>query len=152
MEYKDLNGCNCRLSFEKGQPQIESRHVLVIGKYRGDWLLTRHSVRGLEFPGGKAEPGESLEQAAKREVYEETGAIANELEWLAEYTVYTDTPFSKTVFLAAIQDMKKVEWMETDGPVLVPKLAVDENYSFLMRDAGMEAIIEKVKTVEKWGH
>lgn len=53
MEYKDLNGCVCRLFFEKGQSQIESRHVLVIGKHNGKWLLTRHSVRGLEFPGVK---------------------------------------------------------------------------------------------------
>ncbi len=150
MEYKDLNGCVCCLFFEKGQSQIDSRHVLVIGKHNGKWLLTRHSVRGLEFPGGKAEPGESLEQAAKREVYEETGASVNSLEWLAEYTVYTDKPFSKTVFTAVIEDMAEVEWMETDGPILVAELLIDENYSFLMRDAGMEAIIEKVKTIEKW--
>ncbi|MEZ0479795.1 NUDIX domain-containing protein [Planococcus sp. SSTMD024] len=152
MEYKDLNGCTCRLFFEKGQSQFESRHVLVIGKCNGNWLLTRHSVRGLEFPGGKAEPCESLDQAAKREVYEETGAIVNDLEWLAEYTVYTGKPFSKTVFTAVIEDMKQVKWMETDGPVLVPNLIIDENYSFLMRDAGMEAIIKKVKTIEKWGY
>lgn len=150
MEYKDLNGCVCCLFFEKGQSQIDSRHVLVIGKHNGKWLLTRHSVRGLEFPGGKAEPDESLEQAAKREVYEETGASVNNLEWLAEYTVYTDKPFSKTVFTAVIEDMAEVEWMETDGPILVAELLIDENYSFLMRDAGMEAIIEKVKTIEKW--
>ncbi|MGM0897356.1 MAG: NUDIX domain-containing protein [Bacillota bacterium] len=150
MEYKDLNGCTCRLFFEKGHSQIESRHVLVIGKFSGNWLLTKHSVRGLEFPGGKAESGESLEAAAKREVYEETGAIVKELEWLAEYTVYTDKPFSKTVFTAKIEDMDEIEWMETEGPVLVPKLLIDENYSFLMRDLGMEAIIEKVKTFEKW--
>ncbi|ANU16784.1 nucleoside triphosphatase YtkD [Planococcus maritimus] len=152
MEYRDLNGCVCHLFFEKGRSQIESRHVLVIGKFEGQWLLTRHSVRGLEFPGGKAEPGESLEQAAKREVYEETGAVVNELEWLAEYQVHTDQAFSKTVFTATIKNMKSVQWMETEGPVLVPKLMVDENYSFLMRDAGMEAIIEKVKTIEKWRH
>ena len=150
MEYKDLNGCACRLFFEKGQSQIESRHVLVIGKYNGNWLLTSHSVRGLEFPGGKAEPDESLEQAAKREVFEETGASVNKLKWLAEYTVYTDKAFSKTVFTATIESLEKVAWMETDGPVLVTELVIDENYSFLMRDEDMEAIIEKVKTVEKW--
>lgn len=72
------------------------------------------------------------------------------MEWLAEYTVYTDKPFSKTVFTAVIEDMAEVEWMETDGPVLVAELLIDEKYSFLMRDAGMEAIIEKVKTIEKW--
>lgn len=150
MEYKDLNGCTCRLFFEKGHSQFGSGHVLVIGKIRGNWLLTKHSVRGLEFPGGKAESGESLEAAAKREVYEETGAIVKQLEWLAEYTVYTDIPFSKTVFVATIEAMDEIEWMETEGPVLVPNLLIDENYSFLMRDRGMEAIIEKVKTIEKW--
>ncbi|MBT2582582.1 NUDIX domain-containing protein [Planococcus sp. ISL-109] len=152
MEYTDLNDCNCQLFFEQGQSQLTSRHVLVIAKWNGDWLLTKHRERGLEFPGGKAEPGESLEEAAKREVYEETGASAEQLEWIAEYTVNADTPFSKTVFAAVITGIDDIARMETEGAVLVPQLMIDKRYSFLMRDKGMEEIIKKVKRLEKWRH
>ncbi len=52
---------------------------MVICQYEKGWLLTNHKTRGFEFPGGKVEQGESLEEAARREVYEETGAILGEL-------------------------------------------------------------------------
>ena len=41
---------------------------LVICRFFDQWLLTRHKERGWEFPGGKREPGETLEVAAFREV------------------------------------------------------------------------------------
>lgn len=144
MKYKDLNGCSCELFFEQGQAKVPSRHVLVIGKWGGRWLLTKHRVRGLEFPGGKAEPGESLDQAALRETHEETGASVAKLEWLAEYTVYAKQPFTKTVFVAEIDGIAPARQLETEGPVLVETLALDADFSFLMRDAGMETIIKKV--------
>lgn len=150
MEYTDLNGTRCRLTFQKGAIPLESRHVLVISKFKGQWLLTEHSERGLEFPGGKAESGESLEDAAVREVFEETGAVAEELEWFAEYLVEAAKPFSKTVFIARISSIEKIELMETKGAVLVDRLEPDSSYSFLMKDEGMKEIMERVSANGKW--
>lgn len=152
MEYIDLNGCRCELSFEPGTFPIESRHVLVICKFNDKWVLTKHSIRGLEFPGGKVEPGESLRQAAKREVYEETGAVIRNPEWFAEYVVFSEKPFCKTVFLAEVEHLEKIEKMETEGIVLMEKLHPDGSFSFLMKDAGMKEIIKKVKQLGKWGN
>ena len=43
--------------------------------FEGDrFLLTDLVARGLDIPGGRLEPGESPEEAMRREVYEETGA------------------------------------------------------------------------------
>lgn len=150
MKYIDLNGIECELSFEKGSFPAPCRHVLVVCKFNGQWVLTKHKERGLEFPGGKAEPGESLQQAAIREVYEETGAVVAELEWLAEYRVNTEQPFCKTVFIAKALRVEEISLMETTGIVLKGKLEPDNSYSFLMRDDGMKAIMKKVEHLGKW--
>ncbi len=39
------------------------------------WLMVKHTKRGWELPGGKLENGELYENAALREVYEETGLL-----------------------------------------------------------------------------
>ncbi|MBT2571768.1 NUDIX domain-containing protein [Planococcus sp. ISL-110] len=150
MQYLDLNGYSCKLSFEKNTFPLESKHVLVICRYNGKWVLTRHNERGLEFPGGKVEAGESLQGAAKREVYEETGARLKELEWFAEYVVYSAKPFCKTVFAGAVDKVDPILLLETEGIVLMEELELDGDFSFLMRDAGMRTIIEKVKQLGKW--
>lgn len=150
MEYIDLNGIECELSFEKGSFPAPCRHVLAICKFGGQWVLTEHKQRGLEFPGGKAEPGESLQQAAIREVYEETGAVLAELEWFAEYRVNTEKPFCKTVFIGKAQRLEVIDLMETDGIVLADRLEPDDSYSFLMKDDGMKEIMKKVEHLGKW--
>ena len=61
------------LSFDDHPFSDRPLHVWVIAVYEGKWLLTHHKQRGYEFPGGKVEPGETAEEAARREVMEETG-------------------------------------------------------------------------------
>ena len=149
MEYVDLNGYRCKLSFEPGHFPIPSKHVLVICRIDGKWLLTEHPQRGLEFPGGKVEREERLADAAVREVYEETGAVVTQLEWFAEYMVHSPKPFCKTVFTGNVEKVEEIEWLETRGIRLVECLALDESYSFLMKDDGMKEIVKKVKQLGK---
>ena len=51
------------------------RFSVIIAHSRGKLVLCKHKERDTyEFPGGHIEPGESAEDAARRELYEETGA------------------------------------------------------------------------------
>lgn len=149
--YTDLNGFGVELSFKKGVFPIKPTHVLMLAKYQGKWLLTDHPKRGIEFPGGKMENGETLENAAKREVYEETGAVIEELQWLATYYVQGENPFAKAVFLANVKEMNEQFTLhETNGAVFMTddELYYAENLSFYMKDLGMKKMLEKVRERE----
>lgn len=146
--FTDLNGYRVNLSFTRGTLTVEPRHVLVLLQYEGKWLCTIHKRRGIEFPGGKAERGETLEQAAIREVYEETGVVVKELEWFAEYVVHDNIIFCKAVFLATFSRQDDVLFdLETSGMLwlMEDELLARSDLSFHMKDGCMHRILEEVK-------
>ena len=52
------------------------KYAVIIAKYQGKWVFCRHRERDtLEAPGGHREPGETILEAARRELAEETGRI-----------------------------------------------------------------------------
>ena len=81
--------------------------MLVVLKHKGKWLLTRHSIRGIEFPGGKAEEGETIEEAAIRETIEETGVTITNLVKFAEYVVQSNETFCKAVFTGKVDAYRR---------------------------------------------
>ncbi len=61
--------------------QNEIKFVILLAKYNDKLVIIKNTKRGgWEIPGGNREQGESVEAAARRELYEETGAIQSELE------------------------------------------------------------------------
>ncbi|MCL2022969.1 MAG: NUDIX domain-containing protein [Oscillospiraceae bacterium] len=83
------------------------RFVVIFARYQGKWLYTRHKKRSTwETAGGHIEKGETPYEAAKRELYEETGAKPFEVIGLFDYAVHTETEFSYgRVFFAEIEEM-----------------------------------------------
>ena len=62
-------------------------YVVLLSRYQGKYLLSRHKNRSSwEMQGGHIEPGETPDQAAKRELFEESGAVSFELVPLCDYT------------------------------------------------------------------
>lgn len=153
-QFLDVNGYRVELSFSKNKFHQEATHVLVICEYQGAWLLTNHKVRGLEFPGGKVEEGESLEEAAHREVYEETGATLFKLERIADYRVTDEKrSFVKTVFWGKIKTVSRTSnYYETNGPVIVQgdilQLRNSKEYSFIMKDQVIEECMKYIQKIQ----
>ena len=52
------------------------KFAVILAKHEGKWVLCKHKHRDTwEAPGGHREPGETILEAAKRELFEETGAL-----------------------------------------------------------------------------
>ncbi|WP_455716213.1 NUDIX hydrolase [Anaerosporobacter sp.] len=64
------------------------KFAVVFARYQGKWVYCRHKNRDTyEVPGGHRESGESIEMAAKRELYEETGAVDYNIKPICVYSV-----------------------------------------------------------------
>jgi 8-oxo-dGTP diphosphatase len=141
-QFKDANGYEVVLSFNLNAFGREPDHVLVLCKYQESWLLTDHKLRGWEFPGGKKENGETLEQSAAREVYEETGGIVSKLSFVGEYQVSSEGPvgsFIKRIYYAEVDNINpRNDYLETNGPVIesgdILAERIKPHYSFIMKD------------------
>ena len=145
--FTDLNEVQVEMSFNKGQYAIEPKHVLVVVKNGEKFLCSIHKERGVEFPGGKVENGETLQAAALREVLEETNVLIRNVQELCHYIVREEKPFCKVVFMAQLeQELDECFNYETSGRIWLTEeeLTHHENLSFYMKDAGMNRILQEV--------
>ncbi len=75
----------CRI--EKSR-EVQLKFVVIATHYQGKWVYVRHKDRSTwEVPGGHIEVGESIHQAARRELYEESGAVDYRLYDVCDYDV-----------------------------------------------------------------
>ncbi|PPA71743.1 RNA deprotection pyrophosphohydrolase [Jeotgalibacillus proteolyticus] len=141
--FNDFVGKRVYFSFDPHAFGEEPKHVWVLTRYKQNWVVTDHKKRGLEFPGGKKEQGESLDQAAKREISEELGAEAGPLHYIGQYRVDDSPPFVKAVYFTQIVKLSpKTHYYETNGPQMITgnlmEMRMQKEFSFLMKDDVLE--------------
>lgn len=110
------------------------KFAVIISKSNGKWVFCKHRERNtLEVPGGHREAGESIEQTAKRELYEETGATKFTIKPVCVYSVTSEDNFDGRetfgmLYYAEIFEFESELHSEIEKVVLSDSLA--ENWTY----------------------
>lgn len=120
------------------------QYAVIVSKYNGKWVFCKHKQRSTyECPGGHREADEMIEQTARRELWEETGAVDFTLQQICVYSVVRDDSESfGMLYFAEIHmfeslptlEIEKIEFLETlpaawTYPLIQPKLVEQVEYS-----------------------
>ena len=90
------------------------KYSIVCSRYQNKWVFVRHRLRETwEMPAGHIEKNESALVAAKRELYEETGATHFSLRTVCDYSCdWQGEIKSGRIFFANIQQLGKLPELE----------------------------------------
>jgi 8-oxo-dGTP diphosphatase len=109
-------------------------YSVIVARYWDKWVYVRHHKRvTFEIPGGHIEEGETPDEAASRELNEETGATEFRIECVSSYSVTIDgeTRFGRLYYaeisaLGPVPDVSEIEEVKVmDGfpdPVTYPDI------------------------------
>lgn len=121
------------------------KYAVIVSRYRNQWVFCKHRDRTtFEFPGGHREPGEDIVNTAKRELYEETGAVDYTLKQIGPYSVLDFEETFGMLFYSEIRELGEMPpgfeieriqlFEELPGPLTYPEIQpilMDKVISFL---------------------
>lgn len=80
-----------KVNFYESVSDGRLKYAVIAARYNGKWVWCRHRERAtFEIPGGHREAGENISDTARRELYEETGAVRYDIFPVCVYSVDRD--------------------------------------------------------------
>lgn len=110
------------------------KFAVIISKHNGKWVFCKHKQRDtLEIPGGHRENGETVEDTARRELYEETGATDFSITPVCVYSVTLPGNFDGQetfgmLYFAEIREFEKELHSEIEKTVITDELPTAWTY------------------------
>jgi len=96
------------------------KYVVIVSRHQGKWVWVRkHGAETWELPAGHIEVGEEPAQAAKRELWEETGAIDYNLYPICDFAIIEAEKRSyNQLFFAEIKSFENLPNSEIEEVLL----------------------------------
>lgn len=97
-----------KVKFYENAPDEKLKFAVIASRKDGKWLWCKHKERDTyEIPGGHREQGEDIAETARRELYEETGAVKFDLSQVCVYGVEKDGEETLgMLFYAEVQELE----------------------------------------------
>ena len=134
------------------------KFAVIISTYQGKWVFCKHRERDTyEVPGGHREPGEDIVTTAKRELYEETGAIDFEIKPVCVYSVLRGDEEKNSLqeesfgmlYVAEIKEFEGELHSEIEKIIITEKYPDNWTYPLiqpkLMQEAFRRKVLEPIK-------
>lgn len=114
------------VKFYKEEPK-EIKYVVIVARYKNQFVFCKHQDRTTyELPGGHIESNESITEAAKRELYEETGAVKFSLDFVSYYSYNS----FGALYYAEIEEITELSY-EIESLYFSDYLPVNLTYSLI---------------------
>lgn len=124
------------------------KFAVIISRSKGKWVLCKHKDRTtLEVPGGHREHGETADEAAERELIEETGAVDFTIAPICVYSVAETERSEETygmLYCAEINTFAPELQNEIESIRLTDDLPDNWTYPLIQPELIREAIRRKI--------
>lgn len=121
------------------------KFAVIIAVHNGKYVFCKHKNRNtLEVPGGHREQGETIDETASRELYEETGALEFDIEPICIYSVIDENNFDGQetfgkLYFADIRSFEEELHSEIEKTVITDKLPDNWTYPLIQPELMAQA-------------